>query len=188
YRENLQGLQILLEAVRGARVPRFVFASSAAVYGTPETDLLTEETPCLPTTPYGETKLAGEWLVRATGRAHGISTACLRAVNVAGTADPLLADTNGASLLPMTFEYLHAGSPARILGDDYPTRDGTCERDFLHVADLAAAHLAAAQALTDQPTPEHLTVNVSRGESVSVREMIRAVCEVTGHTRLRPRT
>ncbi|MFD5318042.1 UDP-glucose 4-epimerase GalE [Streptomyces sp. NPDC127098] len=188
YRENLHGLQILLEAVRGARVPRFVFGSSAAVYGAPETELITEDAPCLPTTPYGETKLAGEWLVRAAGRAHGINTAALRCVNVAGTAAPHLADTAGRGLLPMTFEYLHAGSPARILGDDYPTGDGTCVRDFVHVEDVADAFVAAAQALVEQPTPDHLTLNLSRGEGVSVRQLIRAVAEITGHTRLRPRT
>src|SRR5919109_251820 len=81
YRENVEGLRVLLEAVTARNVPAFVFSSSAAVYGMPDVDLVTEETPCLPMSPYGETKLAGEWLVRAVGRAHGIATASLRYFN-----------------------------------------------------------------------------------------------------------
>lgn len=88
YRENVEGLRVLLEAVTAASVSSFVFSSSAAVYGMPDVDLVTEETPCAPMSPYGETKLAGEWMVRATGRATGLSTACLRYFNVAGAATP----------------------------------------------------------------------------------------------------
>ncbi len=106
YRENVEGLRVLLEAVTAAGVPSFVFSSSAAVYGMPDVDLVTEETPCLPMSPYGETKLAGEWLVRATGRATGLSTACLRYFNVAGAATPELADTGVYNLVPMVFEKL----------------------------------------------------------------------------------
>lgn len=88
YRENVEGLRVLLEAVTTAGVPSFVFSSSAAVYGMPDVELVTEETPCVPMSPYGETKLAGEWLVRATGRATGLSTASLRYFNVAGAGAP----------------------------------------------------------------------------------------------------
>ncbi|MCZ9338971.1 NAD-dependent epimerase/dehydratase family protein, partial [Streptomyces sp. TRM76130] len=87
-RENVEGLRVLLAAVTEAEVPSFVFSSSAAVYGTPDVDLVTEETPCAPMSPYGETKLAGEWLVRAAGRATGLSTASLRYFNVAGAGAP----------------------------------------------------------------------------------------------------
>lgn len=88
YRENVAGLGVLLEAAAAAAgVRSFVFSSSAAVYGVPEAEVITEDTPCAPISPYGETKLAGEWLVRATGRAHGMSTACLRYFNVAGAAE-----------------------------------------------------------------------------------------------------
>ncbi|MFE0516535.1 NAD-dependent epimerase/dehydratase family protein, partial [Streptomyces sp. NPDC058964] len=93
YQENVGGLAILLEAVAGAGVERFLFSSSAAVYGNPDVDLITEDTPCAPVNPYGETKLAGEWLVRAAGQANGIATVCLRYFNVAGAAAPPLADT-----------------------------------------------------------------------------------------------
>lgn len=88
YHENVQGLAVLLQAVADAGIRNFLFSSSASVYGMPDVDLVTEDTPCAPMSPYGETKLAGEWLVRAAGRAHGISTACLRYFNVAGAATP----------------------------------------------------------------------------------------------------
>ena len=186
HRENLHGLHTLLEACRGARVERFVFSSSAAVYGAPTVDLVPEDHPCRPLTPFGETKLAGEWLVRATGRAHGIATACLRTFNIAGAAVPELADNETADLLPTTFGHLSAGEPPRIFGADYPTGDGTCERDYVHVEDVAEAHLAAARTLAERPAPEHLTLNIGRGEGVSVRELVRAITEITGHGRLTP--
>ncbi|MFC5217541.1 UDP-glucose 4-epimerase GalE [Streptomyces coerulescens] len=182
YRENLEGLRILLEAVTAADVRSFVFSSSAAVYGMPDVDLVTEETPCAPLSPYGETKLAGEWLVRATGRATGLSTASLRYFNVAGAATPELADTGVFNLVPMVFEKLTENAPPRIFGDDYPTPDGTCIRDYIHVVDLAEAHVAAARALQDSPGHD-LTLNIGRGEGVSVREMIDRINAVTGYDR-----
>ncbi|MCT7356589.1 UDP-glucose 4-epimerase GalE [Streptomyces sp. 15-116A] len=180
YRENVEGLRVLLDAVTTAGVPSFVFSSSAAVYGMPDVDLVTEETPCLPMSPYGETKLAGEWLVRATGKATGLSTACLRYFNVAGAARPELADTGVFNLVPMVFEKLTEHAPPRIFGDDYPTPDGTCVRDYIHVVDVAEAHVAAAHALRSSPG-RSLTLNIGRGEGVSVREMIDHIATVTGH-------
>ncbi len=179
YRENVAGLAVLLEAVVAAGVRRFLFSSSAAVYGVPDVDLITEETPCLPINPYGETKLTGEWLVRATGKAHGLSTACLRYFNVAGAAAPELADTGVFNIVPMMFERLTHGEAPRIFGDDYPTPDGTCIRDYIHVADLAEAHLAVARRL-DETGAGDLTLNVGRGEGVSVRELADVIGEVTG--------
>ncbi|WP_431981060.1 UDP-glucose 4-epimerase GalE [Streptomyces qinglanensis] len=184
YEENLHGLVTLLGAVVDAGVRGFVFSSSAAVYGMPDVDLVTEQTPTVPMNPYGETKLAGEWLVRATGRAHGLSTACLRYFNVAGTARPELSDTGVFNIVPMFFDALTRGEPPRIFGDDYPTPDGTCVRDYIHVQDLAEAHVAAARAtLGDGPRPGgggDLTVNVGTGAGVSVREMAGLVAEITG--------
>ncbi|MFF5424642.1 MULTISPECIES: UDP-glucose 4-epimerase GalE [unclassified Streptomyces] len=185
YRENVIGLTVLLEAVTAAGVRNFLFSSSAAVYGMPDVDLVTEETPCLPLSPYGETKLAGEWLVRAAGKAHGISTACLRYFNVAGAATPELADTGVFNLVPMVFERLDAGESPRIFGDDYDTPDGTCIRDYIHVEDLADAHLVAARKLAEWAEagePRDLTVNIGRGEGVSVTEMVGLINEITGHT------
>ncbi|MEV7085047.1 UDP-glucose 4-epimerase GalE [Streptomyces sp. NPDC093085] len=180
YRENLHGLTVLLEAVAEAKVGRFLFSSSAAVYGVPDVELITERTPAAPISPYGETKLAGEWLVRAAGRAHGISTGCLRYFNVAGTARPELADVGVFNIIPMFFERISRGEAPRIFGADYPTPDGTCIRDYIHVADLAEAHLAAARHLTGLPGGADLTVNIGRGEGVSVRELAELVAEVTG--------
>ncbi|MGW1356786.1 UDP-glucose 4-epimerase GalE [Streptomyces chartreusis] len=182
YRENVEGLRVLLEAVTAADVRSFVFSSSAAVYGMPDVDLVTEETPCAPMSPYGETKLAGEWLVRATGKATGLATASLRYFNVAGAAAPELADTGVFNLVPMVFEKLTENAPPRIFGDDYPTPDGTCIRDYIHVVDLAEAHVAAARALQDSPGHD-LTLNIGRGEGVSVREMIDSINAVTGYDR-----
>ncbi|WP_405514564.1 UDP-glucose 4-epimerase GalE [Streptomyces canus] len=181
YQENLGGLATLLEAVAEAGVERFLFSSSAAVYGNPDVELITEETPCAPVNPYGETKLAGEWLVRAAGQAHGISTVCLRYFNVAGAATPELADTGVFNIVPMVFDRLTRGEAPRIFGDDYPTPDGTCVRDYIHVSDLAEAHLAAARHLSGQSGD--LTVNIGRGEGVSVREMVTVIGEVTGDRR-----
>ncbi|MDH6550900.1 UDP-glucose 4-epimerase GalE [Streptomyces sp. SAI-041] len=182
YRENVEGLRVLLEAVTTAGVPSFVFSSSAAVYGMPDVPLVTERTPCAPMSPYGETKLAGEWLVRATGRATGLSTACLRYFNVAGAASPELADTGVFNIVPMVFEKLTQDEAPRIFGDDYDTPDGTCVRDYIHVADLAEAHVAAARTLQCGPG-RALTVNIGRGEGVSVREMIDHINAVTGYDR-----
>lgn len=198
YRENVHGLTVLLEAVAAAGVGRFVFSSSAAVYGTPDVDLVREDTPCVPINPYGETKLTGEWLVRAAGRAYGMGTACLRYFNVAGAARPELADTGVSNVVPMFFDALTRGEAPRIFGDDYPTPDGTCVRDYIHVQDLADAHLAAARHLdrartagsgsgsgsgaTAGPaaTARDLTVNIGTGHGVSVREMADLVARVTG--------
>lgn len=183
YQENVGGLATLLEAVAEAGVERFLFSSSAAVYGNPDVGLITEETPCAPVNPYGETKLTGEWLVRAAGQAHGISTVCLRYFNVAGAAAPELADTGVFNIVPMVFDRLTRDEAPRIFGDDYPTPDGTCIRDYIHVSDLAEAHLAAARRLADGGRQGDLTVNIGRGEGVSVREMVTVIGEVTGDRR-----
>ncbi|MGW2727624.1 UDP-glucose 4-epimerase GalE, partial [Streptomyces sp. NPDC001494] len=183
YRENVGGLATLLDAVAEAGIGRLLFSSSAAVYGNPDVDLITEDTPCAPVNPYGETKLAGEWLVRAAGQAHGISTACLRYFNVAGAAAPELADTGVFNIVPMVFDRLTRDEAPRIFGDDYPTPDGTCVRDYIHVADLAEAHLAAARRLAGGDHAGDLTLNIGRGEGVSVREMVTVIGEVTGDRR-----
>ncbi|MGA4838531.1 UDP-glucose 4-epimerase GalE [Streptomyces sp. G45] len=186
YRENVGGLVTLLDVVAGAGIDRFVFSSSAAVYGDPPLGgapdaLVSERTPCAPVSPYGETKLAGEWLVRAAGRAHGITTTCLRYFNVAGAGRPDLADTGIFNVIPMVFDRLTRGEAPRIFGTDHPTPDGTCVRDYIHVSDLAEAHLAAARRPAAPGTD--LTVNIGRGEGVSVRELITVIGEVTGDRR-----
>ena len=181
YRENLHGLTVLLEAVVAAGVERFLFSSSAAVYGVPDVELITEQTPAAPINPYGETKLAGEWLVRATGQAHSLATACLRYFNVAGAAAPELSDTGVFNIIPMFFDRITRGEAPLIFGADYPTPDGTCVRDYIHVADLADAHLSVARRLAGQRQAGDLTLNIGRGEGVSVRELADLMADVTGH-------
>jgi UDP-glucose 4-epimerase len=180
YHENVEGLRVVLEAAAEAGVRRFLLSSSAAVYGMPDVDLVTEETPCRPMSPYGETKLVGEWLVRATGRAHGMGTVSLRYFNVAGAATPELGDPGVFNLVPMVFERLDAGEAPRVFGADYPTPDGTCVRDYIHVSDVAEAHVAAVRRLTEDPDGTDLILNIGRGEGVSVRQMLDVIGEVTG--------
>jgi UDP-glucose 4-epimerase len=185
YRENVEGLRTVLEAAVGAGVGRFLFSSSAAVYGMPDVDLVTEKTPCEPMSPYGETKLAGEWLVKSVGGAHGMATACLRYFNVAGAAGPELGDPGVFNLIPMVFERLSRGKAPLIFGADYPTPDGTCVRDYIHVEDIASAHVAAARRLARDPEAA-LVLNIGRGEGVSVAEMVAIILEVSGHTGVEP--
>lgn len=186
YQENMEGLRSLLDAAVEVGVGRFLFSSSAAVYGLPDVDLVTEHTPCLPISPYGETKLAGEWLVKAVGAAHGMATVSLRYFNVAGAATPELADDGASNLVPMVFDRIEAGEAPCVYGADYPTPDGTCVRDYIHVEDIATAHVAAARRLSaDERTS--LVLNVGRGEGVSVAEMIATIQKVTGRTDLEPR-
>ncbi|GHB33690.1 UDP-glucose 4-epimerase GalE [Streptomyces viridiviolaceus] len=187
YRENVTGLQTLLEAMTAAGVDRLVFSSSAAVYGMPDVDLVTEETPCAPMSPYGESKLIGEWLINAAARAHGLRAASLRYFNVAGATGPELADSGVFNLIPMVFERLEAGDAPRIFGADYDTPDGTCVRDYIHVMDIASAHLAAARRLTDAPAGTALTLNIGRGEGSSVREMVDRILKTTGQEDVAPR-
>ncbi|MFF7339214.1 UDP-glucose 4-epimerase GalE [Streptomyces sp. NPDC008163] len=181
YKENVTGLEVLLESMVAAGVGRLVFSSSAAVYGMPDVDLVTETTPCAPMSPYGETKLIGEWMIHAAAKAHGLRAASMRYFNVAGAASPELADAGVFNLVPMVFERLEAGEAPRIFGDDYDTPDGTCVRDYIHVEDIASAHLAAARRLEEAEAGTDLTLNIGRGEGSSVREMVDRILKVTGN-------
>jgi len=181
YRENMTGLQTVLEAAVDGGVRKLLFSSSAAVYGMPDVDLVTEDTPCAPINPYGETKLAGEWLVKAAGQAYGLSTVSLRYFNVAGSAAPELADDGVSNLVPMALQRLTDGQAPLIFGADYPTPDGTCIRDFIHVSDIASAHVAAVRRLSAATEPISLTLNIGRGEGVSVAEMLAVIARVTGY-------
>jgi UDP-glucose 4-epimerase len=169
----------LLEACVGEGVERFLFSSSAAVFGTPPVDFVTEETATEPLSPYGETKLVGEWVLRDLAAANpALRWAALRYFNVAGAGAPELADRSVANLVPMTFDALTSGRNPQLFGDDYDTRDGSCIRDYIHVVDLAEAHAAAARRLDEGPLGE--VYNVGRGEGVSVKEVFDTVRSVTG--------
>jgi UDP-glucose 4-epimerase len=181
YRENVEGLRRLLEAMTATGVGALVFSSSAAVYGAPDVDLVREDIDCRPVNPYGQTKLIGEHLLADVARATGLRYAALRYFNVAGAARPELADRGEANLVPMVFRRIVERRSPLIFGDDFPTPDGTCIRDFIHVADIASAHMATARALAEGRL-DALTANVGRGEGVSVREMIAGIRDVTGTT------
>src|SRR3954471_12981566 len=179
YDENVEGLRRLLSAATAHGVESFVFSSSAAVYGAPDVDLVTEDTDCRPVNPYGQTKLIGEWLVDDLARTTGLRVAKLRYFNVAGAGRPELADTVVANLVPQVFDRLEQGLRPRVFGDDYATPDGTCIRDYVHVSDIAAAHVAAATALSTGSVTD-VTANIGRGEGVSVHEMCEVIAQVTG--------
>jgi UDP-glucose 4-epimerase len=178
YQQNNTATVTQLEAMGRAGVDKMVFSSSAATYGTPDVDLVTEETPTNPESPYGETKLVGEWLLRDAARAQDLHHTSLRYFNVVGSGSPDLFDTSPHNLFPIVFDMLYRGETPRINGDDYNTPDGTCVRDYLHVADLALAHVEAARALADGRTLERV-YNLGSGEGVSVRQIMDAIREVT---------
>jgi UDP-glucose 4-epimerase len=179
YAQNVTGTVSLLEAMAATGVGSIVFSSSAATFGTPDVDLVTEETATLPESPYGESKLIGEWVIRDQARATGLRHTSLRYFNVVGSGAPDLFDTSPHNLFPIVFEMLLDGRTPRINGADYATPDGTCVRDYVHVADLAAAHVVAAQRLTagDPVAPVY---NLGSGDGVSVAQIMDAIRRVTG--------
>ena len=179
YEQNVTATAVLLAAMAEADVSRIVFSSSAAVYGTPHTDLVTEATPKSPESPYGETKLIGEWLLRDQGVAAGLAHTSLRYFNVVGSGALELRDTSPHNLFPLVFDALLAGRTPRINGNDYNTADGTCVRDYIHVADLAISHVAAARRL-DAGEPIEAVYNLGSGDGVSVGQIMSTVAAVTG--------
>ena len=179
FEQNVTGTLSVLQAMAAAEVGSVVFSSSAAVYGTPDTDLVTEATPPAPESPYGQSKLIGEWLLADQGRATGLRHTSLRYFNVVGSGAPDLYDSSPHNLFPLVFDALVAGRAPRINGADYPTPDGTCVRDYIHVADLAGAHVAAARALASGH-PLRTVYNLGSGDGVSVRQIMERVGQVTG--------
>lgn len=178
YRENVVGLVTLLDAAVGHGVDSFVFSSSASTYGMPDVDLVTEDTPGDPMSPYGETKLVGEWMSRAVALATGLRVLSLRYFNVAGAASPELGDPGVFNLIPLALRALTAGKAPMVFGEDYPTPDGTCIRDYVHVADVADAHVVATRYL--QGGGASGIYNIGRGVGSSVREVLRAVGATSG--------
>jgi UDP-glucose 4-epimerase len=179
YQQNVTGTVTLLGAMEAAGVDRIVFSSSAAVYGTPDVDLVTEDTPKRPESPYGESKLIGEWLLADQGRAAGLRHTSLRYFNVVGSGTDEVFDPSPHNLFPLVFDALLEGRTPRVNGTDYPTPDGTCVRDYIHVADLADAHVAAARRLDAGESVEPV-YNLGSGDGVSVGEIMREVAKVTG--------
>jgi len=179
--ENVTGLAVLLESMHEGGVGRIVFSSSAAVYGEPLGRRIDESARCEPLNPYGRTKLAGEWLIADQCAATGLGATALRYFNVAGCDEPALAERSGNNLIPLVLAGLMAGQEPRVFGRDYPTPDGTCVRDFIHVGDLAEAHVVAVQELESREGQAHMEVfNVGTGSGYSVLEVLQSVSRVTG--------
>jgi UDP-glucose 4-epimerase len=177
YEQNVVGTMGLLTAMQQEGVDALVFSSSSAVYGTPDVDVVTEDTPVGPESPYGESKLVGEWLLRDQARVTGLRHTSLRYFNVVGST--VVPDTSPHNLFPLVMDALDKGEAPRIFGGDYPTPDGTCVRDYVHVADVAAAHVTAAVSLTEGTALDPV-YNLGSGTGVSVRQIMDAFAEVTG--------
>ncbi len=187
YRENVDGIAALLEAMNEAGVKNIVYSSSAAVYGEPQVGEVAEDEATVPTSPYGETKLIGEWAVRAVAASRrladaGLSNISLRYFNVAGAGSNDLGDTSVANLIPLALRAIEQSERPQIFGDDYPTPDGTCIRDYIHVVDLARSHVAAAAMCErDEAGAVSEIFNVGRGTGSSVRDVLDTVSRVVGH-------
>ncbi|KAA2255481.1 UDP-glucose 4-epimerase GalE [Solihabitans fulvus] len=176
HEANVGGLASVLDAMAATGVKRIVFASSAAVYGSPTVPLVTETTATEALNPYGRTKMDGERLL--VDRGGDLSWIVLRYFNAAGTDDPALVDHGRTNLLPHVFQALAQGTPVMVNGDDYTTRDGTGVRDYVHPADLASANLAAVSRLMAGPTTG--VYNVGGGRGHSVLEVLAAIEAVSG--------
>ena len=182
WQENVGGLQNLLAAMKVHNVKNFVFSSSAAVYGQPDVapgSLITEETSCAPINPYGATKLEGEVLSRAIAESDGLKVAALRYFNVAGAGRPELGDQYIFNLVPIVFDALERGEQPTVFGDDYSTPDGSCIRDYVHVQDLADAHIAAMD-FVEKSDAGFTAINIGTGSGASVFEVLAMIQDVTG--------
>jgi UDP-glucose 4-epimerase len=184
YHKNVGGTANLLLAMQQAQVTKMMFSSSAATYGLPdlpEGSLIHEDAGNRPISPYGETKLVCEWMIRAAGPAWGLRSVNLRYFNVAGAGWDDLGDPGVFNLIPIVMRQLLTGEKPQIFGDDYPTPDGTCVRDYVHVIDLADSHLAALDYL-DRGDRPYDVFNVGTGTGASVIEVLEQVAESTGYS------
>ncbi|MFN3867407.1 MAG: NAD-dependent epimerase/dehydratase family protein, partial [Demequina sp.] len=184
YRQNVEGTGTLLDAMADAGVAQLVFSSSAGVYGTPAEPVVTEDTPTTPESPYGESKLVAEWLIRDQVRATAGTDTPLRATslryfNVVGSGTTDVHDASPHNLFPKVIRAIKAGQPPLIFGDDYDTPDGTCVRDYVHVEDLAHSHVAAARML-DAGLALAPVYNLGSGDGTSVREIVGSLLEAAG--------
>jgi UDP-glucose 4-epimerase len=180
FRNNTASTLSLLEAMLAAGVGKLVFSSTAAVYGEPKSTPIKEDAALAPTNPYGESKLLVEHMLTWMNRIHGLRYASLRYFNVAGAVEGRgEAHEPESHLIPLILDVaLGRRESIKIFGKDYPTPDGTCIRDYVHVGDLAAAHLLALAALD---THSRLIYNIGNGQGFSVREVVESVRRVTGH-------
>jgi UDP-glucose 4-epimerase len=170
FLDNIGGLANLLLAMRQENLKKLVFSSSAATYGMPTLDLVDEDYPGVPINPYGQTKLVGEWMVKNAAN-WGLKGVNLRYFNVAGSESKQLADTAELNLIPIAIAQLKRGEQPIVFGTDYPTPDGSCIRDYVHVKDLAKAHLMAVDYLTTRDQ-KYATFNVGTGQGASVLQVL----------------
>ncbi len=179
YRQNVDSVINLLEAMKNAGLSKLVFSSSAATYGSPDFSRVDEDYICQPINPYGETKLIGEWLISAASKAWKLDAVALRYFNVAGAGFPELADTSVANLIPIALNAISENKPVQVFGTDWPTPDGSCIRDYIHVSDLADAHVAALNYLNQEARPYQI-FNVGTGTGSSVLEVLAAIKIIVG--------
>jgi UDP-glucose 4-epimerase len=179
YRNNVDGMAALLEAMVAAEVWSLVYSGSCSVYGTPADEHVVESTPIGPESPYGETKLLGEWLARDVATVHPLRYTSLRYFNVVGSGYEEIYDASPHNLFPLVFRALDAGEAPIVFGTDYATPDGSCVRDYIHVGDLADAHVLAAGRLEAgaELAPAY---NIGAGVGSSVLEVIDSVRRVLG--------
>jgi UDP-glucose 4-epimerase len=181
FKTNLTGSIALLDAAIAVGVKRFVFSSSAAVYGEPSSNVLHEDLPLSPINPYGATKAAFEQVLRAYSVAHGLSAIAMRYFNVAGGTDRVSERHHPEThLLPRLMHAALTGEPFEMYGNDYTTPDRTAIRDYVHVADVAAAHLAAIEKLAADGAHGFDAVNIGSGAGTSVREAIKSIEKASG--------
>ncbi len=185
WRNNVGGTMELLAAMRESGVRTLVFSSTAATYGEPATVPITEDAPTAPTNPYGATKLAVDHMIGAECAAHGMAAVSLRYFNVAGAYTAKDGTAYGerhdpeSHLIPLVLQVARGTRESiSVYGDDYPTPDGTCVRDYIHVADLAEAHLLS---LTAARPGHHLVCNLGNGNGFTVRQVVETARQVTGH-------
>ena len=183
FRNNTANALVLLEAILAHHIPRLVFSSTAALYGNPLRSPIGESDPLQPTNAYGESKLLVERMLNWFHRIHGLSYASLRYFNAAGATTGLgERHSPETHLIPLILQVaLGIRSHIDIFGTDYGTPDGTCVRDYIHVSDLASAHLLALERLAAASRPRQLIYNLGNGRGFSVREVIEVARRVTGH-------
>ena len=179
FNKNLGGQANLLLAMRGAGVKKLVFSSSAAAYGIPDVDLVSEDETASPINPYGQTKLIGEWMAANAETSWGLAHVNLRYFNVAGAGWDDLADTEVLNLIPIFFEAINQNNRPKVYGADYNTPDGSCIRDYVHVLDLAQAHIQALDYL-EKEKRDYNTFNVGTGTGSTVLEVIHQIQKTTG--------
>lgn len=178
YKENIGGIENLLQAMVSNNVKKFVFSSSAATYGEPDTGVVHEDMQAKPINPYGETKLICEWITRDVCKVSDLKFVGLRYFNAAGSGSDELGDPAILNLIPMVFEKLQNNQLPLIFGNDYDTADGTCIRDYIHVVDLAKAHIDAINYL-EKDDQKYDIFNVSTGIGASVKEVIDLIRDIT---------